>query len=211
VAFSAVYEPKIPSFIHANSLTKSLLGGFEFTPLYTWNSGTAFTIYDCANALYSCDRLLPAPGLQYKGNKPQDVGYDTYNYINVPNAALNNYADPIVGVDDFPTFTAGGQYQNVGMDKDQFYGPHNWDLDMGVYKSFKILEKYDLQLRSEFYNLPNHHNFYASAALAQTYSNTPAASGPAFTVGALKGTQNGYSPSSSDERRFVQLAVKFLF
>lgn len=207
IAIGAVYEARVPSFVHANSLTKSLLGGFEFSPLYTWNSGPEFTVYDCANALYSCDRILSAPGLVYKGNKPQAIGPDAYSYLTIPAAAINNYADPIVGVDDFPTFTAnGGQYQTVGMDKDQFTGPHNWNLDMGVYKSFKILEKYDIQLRSEFYNLPNHHNYYASAALAQTYDNSTG-----FSVGALKGTQNGYSPSSSDERRFVQLAAKIVF
>ena len=208
IAFGGVYEPKF-AYINKSGLMKTLLGGFELAPVLSWRNGTPISIFDCQNALYSCDRILDAPGLKFKGNTSVATGYDQYNYITVPNAAVNNYADPIVGVDDFPTFSSKGEYQTVGMGKDQFATPNNWDLDMGVYKTFYIKERYKLQLRSEFYNLPNHHNFYANGYDGYVLGNGPG--GIAGYINSLKGTPNGYSPSSSDERRFVQLAAKIEF
>ena len=128
-----------------------------------------------------------------------------YNYVPLPAAVHNTYADPIVGVDDFPTITTTGSYQYVGMGKDQFYDPVNWNLDLGAYKNFQLGERYKLVLRSEFYNVLNHHNLYANA-FSSYYDGTGDQE-----VYALKGTPNGYSPSSSDERRNVQLALRLEF
>jgi hypothetical protein len=201
---SGVYQPPFLDF-KSNQLAHTLVGGLEFAPIFTTRTGTPFTVYDCTYALYSCDRILPVPGLQYKG-KIVNLGQGQYQYAVLPQSAHNTYQDAIVGVDDFPTFTAnGGQIHPVGMDKDQFYDPVNWNLDLGVYKNFKLKERYNIQLRSEFYNLPNHHNFYANA-----FSSYYFGSGTQ-SVGALKGTTNGYSPSSGDERRNVQLALRFEF
>jgi len=185
----------------------TVLGGLEFPAIFNWRTGTPYTVYDCTNALYSCDRINAIPGLKYKGGSPSYVAGsgNVYNYVPLPAAVHNTYADPIVGVDDFPTITTTGSYQYVGMGKDQFYDPVNWNLDLGAYKNFQLGERYKLVLRSEFYNVLNHHNLYANA-FSSYYDGTGDQE-----VYALKGTPNGYSPSSSDERRNVQLALRLEF
>jgi len=206
VVISEIYEPKFLEF-NSNHLMHTVLGGLEFPAIFNWRTGTPYTVYDCTFALYSCDRINAIPGLQYKGGSPTYVAGsgNEYNYVALPAAVHNTYQDPIVGVDDFPTMTGTGSYQYVGMDKDQFYDPKNWNIDLGAYKNFAIGEHYKLVLRSEFYNVLNHHNLYANA-----YSSYYYGSGDQ-EVYALQGTPNGYSPSSADERRNVQLALRFEF
>jgi len=206
VVVSEVYEPKFLQF-NSNHLMHTVLGGLEFPAIFNWRTGTPYTVYDCTNALYSCDRINAIPGLKYKGGSPSYVAGsgNVYNYVPLPAAVHNTYADPIVGVDDFPTITTTGSYQYVGMGKDQFYDPVNWNLDLGAYKNFQLGERYKLVLRSEFYNVLNHHNLYANA-FSSYYDGTGDQE-----VYALKGTPNGYSPSSSDERRNVQLALRLEF
>jgi len=203
-----IYEPKFLEF-KSQPLLHSVLGGIEFPAIFNWRTGTPFTIYDCTNSLYSCDRILPVSGLQYKGGPVSFGGMpgsaNVYNYVGIPAASHNAYVDPIVGVDDFPTISSTGSYQVVGMGKDQFYDPVNWNVDLGAYKNIRIGERYNLQLRSEFYNVLNHHNLYANAYDSYYYGTGDQ------EVIALKGTPNGYSASSADERRNVQLALKLVF
>jgi outer membrane receptor protein involved in Fe transport len=204
LVLSGVYQPPFLEF-KSNAVMHAVLGGLEFAPIITYRTGTPFSVYDCTYALYSCDRMLPVPGLQYHGHIV-NLGGGQFQYAVLPPNSHNAYHDPIVGVDDFPTNTpSGGQYQIVGMDKDQYYDPHNFGFDLGAYKNFKIRERYNIQFRGEFYNILNHHNFYANA-----FSSYYFGSGTQY-VYALKGTPNGYSPSSADERRNVQLALRFEF
>jgi hypothetical protein len=201
-----IYQPTFLEF-KSQHLLHTLLGGFEFPAIFTARTGTPFTVYDCTNALYACDRILPVPGLQYHGGpiSPVAGSGNVFNYAVLPANSHNTYTDPIVGVDDFPTITSTGSFQVVGMGKDQFYDPNNWNLDLGAFKSFKITERYNLQFRSEFYNVLNHHNLYANAYDSYYYGSGDQ------EVYALKGTPNGYSQTSGDERRNVQLAMKFVF
>jgi len=211
LVFSGIYEPTFLEF-KSNSLMHTLFGGIEFAPIFTLRSGTPFTVYDCTYALYSCDRIVTVPGLQFHG-KIENEGGGSYQYAVIPATSHNTYQDAVVGSADFPTFTAnGGQIHPVGMDKDQFYDPHNLSLDLGVYKNFKIGERYNIQLRSEFYNFLNHSNFYANAFSSYYEGGTgPGGINVDEAVGGYKGTTNGYSPSSADERRNVQLALRFEF
>lgn len=215
VVISEIYEPKFLQF-NSNRLLHTALGGLEFPAIFNWRTGTPYTVYDCTYALYSCDRINAVAGLKYKGGSPSYVAGsgNEYNYVPLPAAVHNNYYLPIAGYedvygvpgpDDFPTITSSGTYQYVGMGKDQFYDPVNWNIDLGAYKNFAIGERYKLVLRSEFYNVLNHHNLYANA-----YSSYYDGSGDQ-EVYALKGTPNGYSPTSADERRNVQLALRFEF
>ncbi|MGB7169649.1 MAG: carboxypeptidase regulatory-like domain-containing protein [Acidobacteriaceae bacterium] len=208
VVVSGIYQPNYLEF-RSNPIAHTLLGGMEFAPIFTWRTGTPFTVYDCSFALYSCDRINAVPGLQYHGH-PIDLGGGQYQYAVLPPAAHNTYQDPIVGVDDFPTAGPNGFYQNVGQGKDQFYDPDNWNLDFGAYKNFSVREHYNIQLRSEFYNILNHHNLYANAYSSYYSYNSSDPSADQY-VDALKGTANGYSPGSGDERRNVQLALRFEF
>jgi hypothetical protein len=179
----------------------AVFGGLEFAPIATLRTGTPFTIYDCTHELNACPRIVSAAGLKYQGTPTANGGINSYNCIAIPAASANPFVNS-QGASDFPD-TLGG-YQNAGLGRNQWYGPHNYRFDAGVYKNFRIgpSDRYTVQLRGEFYNVLNHHNFYPVVSTADIYEEP--------VVGAIKGSPTG-SPSSSDERRNIQLAARFQF
>jgi hypothetical protein len=197
-----IYEPRWLEFRSAGRFVHAALGGLEFAPIFTARTGTPFTIYDCTNAFAACPRIVNAPELKFHGTPVANGGVDSYNYIALPVASANPYVNPDYGYSDVPDCSGGACYQNAGLGRNQWFSPGIWNLDMGVYKNFRVTERVNLQLRGEFYNLPNHHNFYVVPG------NTDYAE--VSNIQAIKGTPGG-SPSASDERRATQLALRFEF
>jgi outer membrane receptor protein involved in Fe transport len=202
IVFAAVYKPTILEFHQAPEVVQTAFGGWTIAPIFSANSGSAFTIYDCTNSYYTCPRIFNAPGLKFKGNARTAPGANAYDFIDIPTASMNTYQDPIAGGNDMPTCTNGNCFLNPGLERNQWYGPANWKLDTGVYKNFKIKERYNIQLRGEFYNILNHHNLYVNGG------NTDYAE--VTSVQAAKGSPGGV-PGAGDERRNVQLALRFEF
>ena len=200
LTIGGIYEPKFLEF-RSNAVLHTIFGGLEFAPIATLRSGTPFTIYDCTNGINSCPRITAAPGLKYHGTPKANGGVNSYDYITIPNASANPFVNT-QGYSDFPD-TIGGT-QNAGLGRNQWYGPNNYRFDAGVYKNFHVgkADRYTVQLRGEFYNILNHHNFYPVVSAADISQES--------VVGAIKGSPTG-SPSSSDERRNVQLAARFQF
>jgi hypothetical protein len=75
--------------------------------------------------------------------------------------------------------------------RNSFRGPGYWNIDTGIYKNFRIKERYDLQFRSEFYNFFNNSNLFIRGN--ETEINT------------------GFVPAFRSGRRAIQLALKFIF
>ena len=59
------------------------------------------------------------------------------------------FIDPGVGV-------FGDAPRNVA------HGPHVVNIDLSIHKGWKLTERFGLQFRGDFYNLPNHPNFAGS-------------------------------------------------
>src|SRR5207302_8135473 len=66
---------------------------------------------------------------------------DTIGYLNA-----NAFVDPPFG-------TFGDLGRNA------IHGPHFWNVDFAVSKNTQVLERLNLQLRAEFFNVFNHPNF----------------------------------------------------
>lgn len=78
-------------------------------------------------------------------------------------------------------------------------GPGLVNLDSSVYKSFRIRERFNTQIRAEFFNVLNHTNFMApfdSNTIFDQSGNRQDGS-----AGVLDGTAN--------DSREIQLAIKF--
>jgi len=203
LTFAAIYKPTFLEFKGSPAPVQTLLGGWTVAPIFSANSGTAFTIYDCTNAYYTCPRIFDAPGLKFKGTAQPEAGLaNAYNFIAIPTASANTYTDPIAGGGDMPTCTNGNCYLQPGLGRNQWYGPAYWNIDGGVYKDFKVKERYTLQFRGELYNALNHHNLYVAGGNADYAEVT--------SVQAAKGAPGG-NPGPGDERRNVQLALRFEF
>ncbi len=200
LTIGGIYEPKFLEF-RSNAALHTIFGGLEFAPIATLRSGTPFTIYDCTNGMNACPRITPAAGLKFHGTPTANGGVNSYDYITIPAASANPFVNS-QGYSDFPD--ALGGYQNAGLGRNQWYAPNNYRFDLGVYKNFHIgkADRYSVQLRGEFYDVLNHHNFYPVVSSADISQES--------VVTAVKGAPNG-SPSSADERRNVQLAARFQF
>ena len=86
----------------------------------------------------------------------------------------------------------------------QLSGPGNWNVDYSLFKSFQLIERVQLQLRGEFFNVFNHAQF---ALPGYTSQNPFANNGPLFTSGPNLGiiSQTAVAP------RLVQFALKYSF
>jgi outer membrane receptor protein involved in Fe transport len=213
--FSGVYEPTFLAFKNSSKTLRNIAGGWQFAPIFTVRTGTPYSIYDCTNAVTSCPRILAVPGMSKSGNAVAIPGEaNNYSYLPLPTAATNPYVDPITGAPDIPTCSgsqgAGCVLPSPGIGRNSFLSPSNWNFNLGAYKNFAVTERVQMQLRGEFYNILNHHNFYVNAANADISATSfiqakKGASGNIFS-GIFPGT-----PSAADERRNIQLALRIQF
>lgn len=204
---SAVWE--LPFFRNSQSaLLRNVFGGFQLAPIFHARTGTPFTLFDCTNEVDDtvCTRYIPSGAVAHIGSTSgHDTGGNLYDYLTVP--APVSYADPLFGAGELPTCSSPGvncHFPAAMSHRNAFMGPSYWNWDMGVYKNFKVTERFSLQLRGEFFNVLNHHNFYMQSGSNMDVS---AASGGPFTAQMKKG---GFG-LPTDERRNTQLAVKFIF
>jgi hypothetical protein len=213
LVIGGVYAPKYLQFSNHSKMFQTLLGGWEFAPIFTVRSGTPFTLYDCSFAAYACPDVVPAAGLNFHGNAVPNPNnpVDSYLYLPIPTAAHNTYQDPLLGRSDLPTCSGGKCTLPIGLARNSWFSPGFWDWDQGIYKDFKFRERYMFQLRGEFYNLANHKNMYIVPGNAD-YAELVGFPGAPNAVLGIKGSpgDNG-GPGPLDERRNMQLALRFQF
>lgn len=205
--FSATWQE--PFFRNSpHTLERLLLGGFELAPIFRAHSGTPFTLYDCTNEVDTtvCARYIPSGPVGTNGvTGGYDTGGNLFNYLTAP--APIPYADPLTGAGELPTCSSPGVncvFPANMTHRNAFRGPGLWMLDLGIYKGFKVTERFNIQLRGEFFNVLNHHNFYMQPGSQMDVS---AANGGPFIAQMKKG---GFG-NPTDERRNTQLAIKFIF
>jgi hypothetical protein len=210
--FSAVYE--VPFMKDANGFMKTLFGGWSVAPIFSARTGFPFAVFDCSTAFSVCSRaVFDDPAAVHRGandNVGPDIGGNNFTYFTFPTSTP--YANPITGTADFGLCTTPGQgatgpcpYPATMEHRNSFRAPGIWNLDLGVYKSFKFGERVALQLRGEAYNLFNHSNLYIDPATIDVSGGT-AILARRGTAGAVQGLGSAF-----DERRNVQLGAKITF
>jgi hypothetical protein len=157
----------------------------------------------------TCNRIVPVDAsgnpvqIRFSGSgnpAPIAGAPNLFNYIDLSNVVPGAFANPITGTSEV------GPYPTNSPRRNAFRGPGFWNFDAGLYKTFKLNEKYRIQFRGEFFNLFNHSNLFASI-------NQNDVSSFSF-IGGVRGVNTQLNPSvlaAREERRNVQLAVKFIF
>jgi hypothetical protein len=121
----------------------AVIGGWEFSPVFTWQGGLPLTINqpDAIN-LGGERRSRPnrvADGNLSSGDRTVDRWFDTAAFValtaNTPNQIFGN--------------------SGVGI----LRGPHSVNFDFNLAKDFTLTEGVGLQFRAEFFNAFNHANF----------------------------------------------------
>jgi hypothetical protein len=97
-----------------------------------------------------------------------------------------------------------GSYGNVG--RNSIRGPHFVNLDVSLARTFRIKERYNLQVRADAFNILNHPNFVGGYAPSGLY--------PGQSYGTLSQTLNATSfgqITGAYDPRIFQFAMKFAF
>ena len=183
--FIASYVWDLPRLSSANPFVRAVVGGWQWTGIYSFNTGEAMTL------LAGTDRSLTALGndradyigplSQYGKLAPSGSRSGCGSATCVPFLNTSLFALPAIGT-----------FGNIG--KGAFYGPSRWNVDMGLLKNFypfRAHEDLRFQLRGEFFNIFNH-----------TELNDPTTSRNSGNFGGIYG---------AGDPRIIQLAVKVFF
>jgi outer membrane receptor protein involved in Fe transport len=187
LVFSGTWD--IPFAKDTKGYKKQILDGWELAPIFTANTGTPFSFFDCANAVTVCARISQLSALPRKGsgNSPQDPSTPgQFTYLDLSGLIGDPFANPITGT------TEVGPYSPSMIGRNFFRGPGSWNTDLGIYKNFRLTEQFKLQYRAEFFNLFNHSN--------------------ASILGSeLDSSSQSVVRTQKDGRRNIQMALKLIF
>jgi hypothetical protein len=158
-----------------NPFVRQSLGGWSFAPIFTAYTGNPYTIYDCSNAHFArCPRMFAGSITTVNGNPTPAGSPNLFNWMTVPTSVdftssnpagcniagslntFSSYLDPLTCTGEFPT---NGKWPASMTGRNLFRGPGFWNMDAGIYKKFKLTERFNLQIRGEMYNMFNHHPF----------------------------------------------------
>jgi hypothetical protein len=175
-----------------NTVANAILSGWQLTGIFTLQSGRPFTVYS------GRDESLTAGG----SDRPNLIG-DWRVARPGPDRWFNPCTLLATGnprncaPGDRPAWqiNAPGTFGNAGRNILRADGLKNFDL--GLYRSFRISERQSLQFRAEFFNLPNHPNFFLP--------NASAASSSFATIG------RAAFQSQTGAQRQIQFALKYVF
>jgi hypothetical protein len=177
----------------ANKAEQAILGGWETTGIYHYNSGFPINIgvgSDIANV-----------GQRSNNQRPNYVGgtQTLSSFVSDPLNSANGIR--ILNVD---AYANAAQYTYGDLGRYSTIGPHYTNLDFGLFKNFPFSEgKRSVQFRAEFFNIFNIHDF----------------SGPGNTNGTCCESNNGsfgdttsvWTSSAGTAARVIQFALKLYF
>jgi carboxypeptidase family protein/TonB-dependent receptor-like protein len=132
---------------------------------------------------------------------------------------------PGVKISDIPGFTVNTPYPIDSffqqptcppcfgnMPRNLFRGPHYRNWDFSLVKSFRITERFNAQLRGEFFNILNHPEFGIPGSLLVNAFNNDLSSPGSF--GVVPGTPDVVAANpviGTGGQRNIQLGLKFIF
>jgi hypothetical protein len=190
----ASYVWDLPRLTDKNALQRLTLGGWQWSGVFTLVSGDALTILsgqDQSKTNLGGDRgQFVGPASLYGGAAPKSARSGcpgTPGDICVPWLDTALFTQPAVGT-----------FGNVG--KGAFRGPWNWNMDMGLHKTFypwSAHENFNVQFRAELFNAFNHTQLNISFA-----GNTNTVTVSSANFGSIRAA---YDP------RIIQLALKVSF
>jgi len=182
----------VPFAKETKGITRQVLDGWELAPIFTAQTGTPFTFFDCTAfqpGLTVCPRVFQTGALPRSGssNSPQDPSTPgTFTYLSIDGLTDSSFVNPITGTNEV------GPYPSNMIGRNFFRGPGRYTTDLGIYKNFQVTERFKLQYRAEFYSLFNHAN---SSILGSE----------------LDVSSQSVVRTQKDGRRNIQMALKLVF
>ena len=197
-AFKAYAVYAVPYEGH-NQLTKQTLGGWVFSPVFTWTTGRNFRLLGGTNTVNAngfgsgstADSGVVLNGVDMHSLQKKGVGYYKQNSTNNPllllNPTLFNPLNPSQAT--VASASTPGQFGRfVYLTSPQFV-----NTDFAITKYFPIWEKVRLNIQAEMLNIFNHPNFAIqtsagtnSPAETANITSAPTTPGAISTLGAAQ-------------------------
>ena len=198
---STVYD--LP-FFKGSGLSNKLLGGWELSGIGTWQTGTPFSAY---NGAANPDNAGLANGVSSSAGAGQSYADLVGNpFANIPVfspasgfgpfiANPNAFANPV-------GLTLGDSGRNF------LRNPGHWNIDMALFKHFKISESKAFEFRVEAFNVFNHVEY---GPLGGDQGGAAGSGGFSSGTGTFVPGGNFLQVGTSYAQRILQLGAKFLF
>jgi len=188
--FTALLSYELPN---SSSGPKLLLHGWQVSGLFSFHTGQPFSVLTAADTTGTNENVqrVDLVGDPFAGVSHRVVQANGFPYVQWINPAA--FALPVAGA-----------YGTMG--RNQIYGPGYGDVDLSVFKNFKVNERFTVQFRSEIYNLFNRTNL---APPIGSFAG-PNEGGFGVSVDTI-GDYNGAPGIGPGEPFNVQFALKLIF
>lgn len=192
-----------PEFHVDGFFAREALNGWQLAGKVFWRTGLPFSVTDgngTGTLPNGAETVLAQPiaGIQ------EQTSCGGGNATATGNGTIPGCLNPLAFVDS--SVSGLTAFSNQG--RNQFHGPHYFDMDLSLFKNFAIGERLKLGIGMQAYNLLNHPNFFlpnssfiaGDPSFGQITAMTPTPTSP---YGAFFGFDS--SP------RIVQLSAKIIF
>jgi hypothetical protein len=214
-AFKANFTYELPigrghKLSPSNGLASNLIGGWNVGSVFTWQSGSPYSIFSDLGLLNRSGRSSRETAVSSLtlSQLRQNIGVFVQpgGNVFVINRKLTNGDGTGAGPDALsctPSVAGGfcnpqpGQQGNIPINA--FNGPTFFGMDLAVSKQFKITESKKFEFRTEAFNVLNHPVFLALDQYINGFNNVGTSS------------NFGQSTSTASSPRVLQFALKFIF
>jgi hypothetical protein len=173
---------------------RQILDGWTLAPIVTAYSGAPYSLYDSTHSVSQIPRAMFDGAVPITSSAVPVAQPNTFALLN-----LSQYKPDSTFVSQ-PTFTSSfGPFPADMTGRDVFRGPGRWNLDLGIYKTFRLAERFNLQLRGEMFRALNH----SDLILVETDDDVRSI--------AYSDAKKGVVANGPNQHRDVQLAVKLTF
>ncbi len=191
-------------FFTKTGLVHTLLGGWQWSGLTTFQTGTPFSVTD---ALYGA-----GVGNTLGSGAYLDLVGDPYAHVT---SAQNNQPGVVGPLLYNPAAFAAPQGLTFGTaQRNVLNNPNRTNFDMGLFKHFAITESRGFEFRAEGFNVFNHTQWLPLGGNNSTgNASTSCFAGANFSAGdpSCLANSNFLRPGGAHNARILQLALKFLF
>ena len=197
---SAIYD--LP-FFKSPGLTNKLLGGWQLSGIGAWQTGTPFSAYN--------GDVGDNAGLGNGVSGNAGAGQSYADVISNPHQNIPQF-NPASGFGPFianPNAFTDPQGLTLGDSGRNFLrNPGHWNIDMAVFKHFKVTERVGFEFRAEAFNIFNHVEY---GPLAGDQGGAAGSAGFSSGTGTFIPGSNFLQVGTTYAERRLQLGAKFLF
>jgi hypothetical protein len=222
----------LPKFAGSNTFEKEALGGWEFATIFQALSGNSLTNYFNAqvtdqNQCKEPDGVTLIPGCTVKSNNIHDIygtgnGGDNINTARFMSTGVGcNSGESGKQIWNPAAFTlVGYQFGTIGSSgRGTCSGPKQVNLDMSMYKTWKVGERLSVQFRFDAFNALNHPQFQSGNINGGGVTGVSCGTSACSPINNIVTSTTG-SPSANfgqatairpESNRQLQYALKFIF